>query len=86
MPLNDQIEQRDAKEIEIERTSQRIIRTTKEGKATNPEKKETVPKENKPKSEKIISNFINIIIVSFFTYNLTILFLEDILREVPFRA
>ena len=26
----------------------------------------------------------NFLIISFFTYNLTILFLEDILREVPF--
>ena len=43
-----------------------------------------VPKENKPKRRKLLVTLSILIIIIIFTYNLTILFLEDILREVPF--
>ena len=56
----------------------------KKAKQPNLENKETVPKENKPKRRKLLVTLSIVIIISFFTYNLTILFLEDILREVPF--
>ena len=81
---NEEIEERDVKEIEIERRLKESSELLKKAKQPNPEKKETVPKENKPKKRKLLVTLSIVIIISFFTYNLTILFLEDILREVPF--
>ena len=81
---NEHIEQRDAKEIEIERRLKESSELLKKAKQPNLENKETVPKENKPKRRKLLVTLSIVIIISFFTYNLTILFLEDILREVPF--
>ena len=81
---NDEIEERDVKEIEIERRLKESSELLKKAKQPNLEKKETVPKENKPKRRKLLVTLSIVIIISFFTYNLTILFLEDILREVPF--
>ena len=82
--FNDQIEERDVKEIEIERRLKESSELLKKAKQPNLENKETVPKENKPKRRKLLVTLSIVIIISFFTYNLTILFLEDILREVPF--
>ena len=81
---NEEIEERDVKEIEIERRLKESSELLKKAKQPNPENKETVLKENKPKRRKLLVTLSIVIIISFFTYNLTILFLEDILREVPF--
>ena len=81
---NEEIEERDFKEIEIERRLKESSELLKKAKQPNPENKETVLKENKPKRRKLLVTLSIVIIISFFTYNLTILFLEDILREVPF--
>ncbi len=81
---NEEIEERDVKEIEIERRLKESSELLKKAKQPNLENKETVPKENKPKKRKLLVTLSIVIIISFFTYNLTILFLEDILREVPF--
>ena len=83
-PANEEIEERDVKEIEIERRLKESSELLKKAKQPNLENKETVPKENKPKKRKLLVTLSLILIISFFTYNLTILFLEDILREVPF--
>ena len=85
-PSNEEIEERDIKEIEIERRLKESSELLKKAKQPNLENKETVPKENKPKRRKLLVTLSIVIIISFFTYNLTILFLEDILREVPFAA
>ena len=81
---NEEIEERDVKEIEIERRLKESSELLKKAKQPNLENKETVPKEDKPKRRKLLVTLSIVIIISFFTYNLTILFLEDILREVPF--
>ena len=81
---NEEIEERDAKEIEIERRLKESSELLKKAKQPNLENKETVPKESKPKRRKLLVTLSIVIIISFFTYNLTILFLKDILREVPF--
>ena len=81
---NEEIEERDVKEIEIERRLKESSELLKKAKQPNPENKETVPKENKPKKRKLLVTLSIVIIISFFSYNLTILFLEIILREVPF--
>ena len=83
-PANEEIEERNIKEIEIERRLKESSELLKKAKQPNLENKETVPKENKPKRRKLLVTLSIVIIISFFTYNLTILFLEDILREVPF--
>ena len=83
-PASQEIEERDIKEIEIERRLKESSELLKKAKQPNLENKETVPKENKPKRRKLLVTLSIVIIISFFTYNLTILFLEDILREVPF--
>ena len=80
----EEIEERDVKEIEIERRLKESSELLKKAKQPSLENKETVPKENKPKRRKLLVTLSIVIIISFFTYNLTILFLEDILREVPF--
>ena len=81
---NEEIEERDVKEIEIERRLKESSELLKKAKQPNLENKEAVPKENKPKRRKLLVTLSIVIIISFFTYNLTNLFLEDILREVPF--
>ena len=83
-PANEEIEERDIKEIEIEKRLKESSELLKKAKQPNPENKETVPKENKPKRRKLLVTLSIVLIISFFTYNLSILFLEDILREVPF--
>ena len=83
-PANEEIEKRDIKEIEIERRLKESSELLKKAKQPNLENKETVPKENKPKRRKLLVTLSIVLIISFFTYNLTILFLKDILKEVPF--
>ena len=83
-PAEKEIEERDIKEIEIERRLKESSELLKKAKQPNLENKETVPKENKPKRRKVLVTLSILLIIGFFTYNLTILFLENILREVPF--
>jgi hypothetical protein len=81
---NEEIEERDVKEIEIERRLKESSELLKKAKQPNLENKETVQKKNKPKRRKFLVTLSIVLIFSFFTYNITVLFLEDILREVPF--
>ena len=83
-PTNEEIEERNIKEIEIERRLKESSDLLKKAKQPNLENKETKLKESKPKKRKLLVTLSIVLIISFFTYNLTILFLEDILREVPF--
>ncbi len=83
-PTNEEIEERDIKEIEIERRLKESTELLKKAKQPTLENKETVRKENNSKKRRLLVTLSIVLIVGFFTYNLTILFLEDILREVPF--
>ena len=83
---NDQIEERDAKEIEIEKRLKESSELLKKAKQPYPGKKEPMVAENKPKSRKVLVTLSILLLVIIFTYNLTILFIEDILREVPFAS
>ena len=85
-PSNDQIEGRDAKEIEIEKRLKESSELLKKAKQPYPEKKEPTVAKNKPKNRKVLITFSILLLVAIFTYNLTILFIEDILREVPFAS
>ena len=85
-PLNDQIEERDAKEIEIEKRLKESSELLKKAKQPYPEKKEPMVAKNKSKSRKVLVTLSILLLVSIFTYNLTILFIEDILRDVPFAS
>ena len=85
-PSNDQIEGRDAKEIEIEKRLKESSELLKKAKQPYPEKKEPTVAKNKPKNRKALITFSILLLVAIFTYNLTILFIEDILREVPFAS
>ena len=75
---SDEIEERNVKEIEIERRLKESSELLKKAKQPNLENKETVPKENKPNRRKLLVTLSIVIIISFFTYNLTNLFLEDL--------
>ena len=79
-----QIEERDAKEIEIEKRLKESSELLKKAKQPLIENKETIQKEQKPKSQKVLITLSILLVISFFTYNLTILFFEQISREVPF--
>ena len=79
-----QIEERDAKEIEIEKRLKESSELLKKAKQPHIENKETIQKGRKPRNQKVLLTLSILLVVSFFTYNLTILFLEEISREVPF--
>ncbi len=81
---DDQIEERDAKEIELEKRLKESSELLKKAKQPHIENKETMKKQNKRKSRKVLVILSILLVISIFTYNLTILFLEDILREIPF--
>jgi len=83
-PSDHQIEERDAKEIEIEKRLKESSELLKKAKQPHIENKETIKEERKPKSQKVLITLAILLVVSVFTYNLTILFLEEILRETPF--
>ena len=46
--------------------------------------KDISQKENRPKNRTVLVTLSILLVASFFTYNLFILFLDEILREVPF--
>ena len=83
-PSDHQIEERDAKEIEIEKRLKESSELLKKAKQPHIENKETILKERKPKSQKFLITLSILLVVCFFAYNLTTLFLEGILRDVPF--
>ena len=79
-----QIEERDAKEIEIEKRLKESSELLKKAKQPHIENNETIKKGNMSKSRIVLVLLSILLIFSFFSYNLTILFLEDILKKVPF--
>ena len=85
-PSNDQIQERDAKEIEIEKRLKESSELLKKAKQPYPEKKEPIVANNNTKSRKVLVTLSILFLVSILTYTLTILFIEDILREVPFAS
>ena len=85
-PSNDQIEERDAREIEIEKRLKESTELLKKAQQPYPEKKESIGAEKKPKSRNVLVTLSILLLVSIFTYNLAILFIEDVLREVPYAS
>ena len=79
-----QIEEKDAKEIEIEKRLKESSELLKKAKQPHIENNETIKKGNMSKSRSVLVLLSILLIFSFFSYNLTILFLEDILIKVPF--
>ena len=79
-----QIEERDAKEIEIEKRLKESSELLKKAKQPHIENNETIKKGNKSKSRRVLLILSTLHMLGFFAYNLTILFLEDILINVPF--
>ena len=79
-----QIEERDAKEIEIEKRLKESSELLKKAKQPHIVNNETMKKGNMSKSRSVLVLLSILLIFIFFTYNLTILFLEDILVKVPF--
>ena len=81
---DNQIEERDAKEIAIEKRLKESSDLLKKAKQPPVENKETTQKENRPRSQTVLVTLSIFLVASFFTYNLFILFLDEILREFPF--
>ncbi len=81
---DDQIEERDAKDIAIEKRLKESSELLQKAKQPDIESKEAIRKKNKPKSRRFLVTLSSLLIVSFFSYNLVVLFLEEILRRVPF--
>ena len=79
-----QMEERDAKEIEIEKRLKESSELLKKAKQPHIENNETKKKVNMSRNRRVLILLSTLLIISFFTYNLTILFLEDILIKVPF--
>ena len=78
------IEERDAKEIAIEKRLKESSELLKKAKQPDIENKETTQKKNRPKSRTVLVTLSVLLVASFFTYNLFILFFDEILREIPF--
>ncbi len=81
---NEHIEERDAREIEIEKRLKESSELLKKAKQPPIENKETIKNETKSKSQRPIVLLSILLIIGFFTYSLTSLFLEDILEKIPF--
>ncbi len=79
-----QIEERDAKEIAIEKRLKESSELLKKAKQTHIENKETTQKKKRPKSRTVLVTLSILLVASFFTYNLFILFLDEILKDFPF--
>ena len=80
---DNQIEERDAKEIAIEKRLKESSELLKKAKQPHIENKETTQKKNRPKSRTVLVTLSILLIASFFTYNLFILFLDEILKDFP---
>ena len=81
---DNQIEERDAKEIAIEKRLKESSELLKKAKQPHIENKETTQKKNRPKSRTVLVTLSILLVASFFTYNLFILFLDEILKDFPF--
>ena len=81
---DNQIEERDAKEIAIEKRLKESSELLKKAKQPHIENKETAHKKKRPKSRTVLVTLSILLIASFFTYNLFILFLDEILKDFPF--
>ena len=81
---DNQIEERDAKDIAIEKRLKESSELLQKAKQPDIESKEAIQKKNKPESRRVLVTLSSLLIVGFFSYNLAVLFLEEILREVPF--
>ncbi len=81
---DNQIEERDAKEIAIEKRLKESSELLKKAKQPNIENKDTTQKEKRPKSWTVLVTLSILLVASFFTYNLFVLFLDEIVREFPF--
>ena len=81
---DDQIEERDAKDIAIEKRLKESSELLQKAKQPDIESKKGIQKKNKPKSRRVLVTLSSLLIVGFFSYSLSVLFLEEILREVPF--
>mgnify|MGYP001165426621 CR=1 FL=1 len=81
---DNQIEERDAKEIAIEKRLKESSELLKKAKQPQIENKEPTQKETRPKRRTVLITLSILLVVSFFTYNLFILFRDEILREIPF--
>ena len=78
-----QIEERDAKEIEIERRLKESSELLKKAKQPPIENEKNIKKENDSKGRRILVPISILFILGLFTYNLANLFLEDILVKIP---
>ena len=81
---DNQIEERDAKEIAIEKRLKESSELLKKAKQPHIENNETTHNKNKPKNRKVLVTLSILLVASFFTYNLFILFLDEILKDFPF--
>ena len=81
---DNQIEERDAKEIAIEKRLKESSELLKKAKQPHIENKETPQKKNRSKSRTVLVTLTILLVASFFTYNLFILFLDEILKDFPF--
>jgi len=81
---DNQIEERDAKEIAIEKRLKESSELLKKAKQPHIENKEPPQKKNRSKSRTILVTLSILLVASFFTYNLFILFLNEILKDFPF--
>ena len=81
---DNQIEERDAKEIAIEKRLKESSELLKKAKQPHTENIETTQKKNRPKSRRVLVTLSILLVASFFTYNLFILFLDEILKDFPF--
>ena len=81
---DNEIEERDAKEIAIEKRLKESSELLKKAKHPPIENKETTQKKNRPKSRMILVTLSILLVASFFTYNLFILFLDERLKDFPF--
>ncbi len=81
---NRQIEERDAKEIEIEKRLHESSELLKRAKQPQTESKETLVEKNRPNSRKLLVITSILLVVGFFSYNLTVIFQDEILNQIPF--
>ena len=81
---DNQIEERDAKEIAIEKRLKESSELLKKAKQPHIENKEPPHKKNRSKSRTILVTLSILLVASFFTYNLFILFVDEILKDFPF--
>ena len=80
---DDQTEQRDVKEIEIEKRLKESSELLKKAKQAPMDNTETTTFEKKPKKNVVLLTLSILLIVSFFVFNLAMLFLDDLVKKFP---